>query len=143
MIARARRLLREAGVGGIIRLGVALLVGVYLIGIYFSNGVDKFDPSGFWAEPFRRWGYPVWLRLLVGVLESAGSVMLVIPWLATWGGLATATAMAGALYTRLPSGYWTDVAWIALWLVLSLWVAWEWREWRWPRRHVDDAAARM
>ncbi|MDX1395767.1 MAG: DoxX family protein [Gemmatimonadota bacterium] len=142
MIARASRLLREAGAFGIIRLGVALLVGVYLIGIYFSNGVDKFDPSGFWAEPFRRWGYPVWLRLLVGVLESAGSAMLVIPWLATWGGLATAVAMAGALYTRLPSGYWTDVAWITLWLALSLWIAWEWREWRWPQREVAGDTAR-
>lgn len=117
-----------------VRLALAIAVGAYLITVYFDHGVDKFDPDGFWAGPFERWGYPVWLRWTVGVLESAGSVMLVIPWLATWGGIATGIAMTGALYTRVPSGFWVDVAWIAFWLALSLWVAWEWRDWRWPRR---------
>lgn len=126
--------LREASWSKRARLGLALVVGTYLITVYFSNGVDKFDPEGFWAAPFERWGYPVWLRWTVGVLESAGSVMLVIPWFATWGGLATGIAMTGALYTRLPSGYWTDVMWISIYLASSLWVAYEWKDWRWPRR---------
>ena len=117
-----------------VRLVLALVVGAYLISVFFSNGVDKFDPDGFWAQPFERWGYPVWLRWTVGVLESVGSLMLVIPWLATWGGIATGIAMAGAFYTRLPSGYWDDVAWITLWLCLSLWIAYEWKDWRWPGR---------
>lgn len=116
------------------RLAAALLVGLYLLTVFVPHGWDKFDPHGFWAEPFRRWGYPVSLRILVGVLETAGGIALVIPWLATWGGIATGVAMAGALYTRLPSGHWIDAAWIALWLTASLWVAWEWREWRIPRR---------
>lgn len=123
--------LREASWTKRARLALAIVVGVYLITVFFPQGWDKFDPDGFWAEPFARWGYPVWLRVGVGVLETAGSVMLVVPWLATWGGIATGMAMAGALYTRLPSGFWTDVAWISLWLATSLWVAWEWRDWRW------------
>ena len=134
MIRDSVAILRASTPAKRIRLALALAVGVYLITVFFHNGIDKFDPRGFWAEPFERWGYPVWLRWLVGALESGGSVMLVIPWLAAWGGLATAIAMAGALYTRLPSGHWEDVAWITLWLASSLWIAWEWREWRWPRR---------
>ena len=131
---RAAQRVRDASWPKRVRFLLALLAGAYLVTVFFPQGWDKFDSDGFWAEPFVRWGYPVWLRGLVGVLETGGSVMLVIPWLATWGGLATGVVMAGALYTRLPSGFWVDVAWIALWLVTSLWIAWEWREWRWPRR---------
>lgn len=134
MVTGAIARLRAASWPKRVRLGLALLVGAYMITVYVSNGWDKFDPEGFWAEPFVRWGYPVWLRILVGVLEAAGGIMLVIPWLATWGGLATAVAMSGALYTRLPSGYWTDVMWISIWLAASLWIAFEWKDWRWPRR---------
>lgn len=127
---------RWRGAGGFQRLRwvLALAVGGYLITVFVPHGWDKFDPEGFWSAPFERWGYPVWLRILVGVLETGGGLALVVPPLATWGGLATATAMAGAFYTRLPSGHWIDLAWITGWLLASLWIAWEWRDWRLPRR---------
>lgn len=125
--------MRHASWGKRARLGLAVAVGAYLITVFVPQGWDKFDPNGFWAEPFVRWGYPAWLRVLVGVLETGGGLMLVVPWLASWGGLATGVVMAGALYTRLPSGHWVDVMWISVWLVASLWIAFEWRAWRWPR----------
>jgi len=38
--------------------------------MYVRNGWMKFDPQGFWTAPFERWGYPVWLRLAVGMIEK-------------------------------------------------------------------------
>jgi len=86
------------------------------------------------AAQFERWGYPVWLRLAVGAIETAGGALLVIPWVATWAGLAVATVMVGAGVTRMMDGRWVDVAWIAVYLAGCLWIAWEWRSLRLLRR---------
>lgn len=123
------------------RRTLALAVGVYLGLMFIRHGVDKFDPAGFWAEPFERWGYPVWLRVLVGAIETGGGVALVIPWLATWGGLAVAVVMGGAMVTRAGTGNWGDVLWIAVYAAGCLWIAWEWRRWRLPRRAVKPTDA--
>ena len=116
-----------------IRRVLALLAGLYLARIFIRNGWAKFDPEGFWAAPFERWGYPVWFRLLVGVIETAGGVLILIPWTATYAGVAVAAVMAGAFYTRFGSGFPEDLMWIALYAIALLWIAFEWRSFRWPR----------
>ncbi len=116
-----------------IRRGLAWLVGLYLAQMYVRNGLYKFDPEGFWTAPFERWGYPVWLRLVVGFIETAGGVLILIPWTATYAGVAVAAVMAGAWVTRFGDGHMVDVAWITAYLVALLWIAFEWRSFRWPR----------
>ncbi|MGI9626922.1 MAG: DoxX family protein [Longimicrobiales bacterium] len=123
-----------------IRKGLALVVGAYLALMFFRNGVIKFDAEGFWTAPFERWGYPVWLRIVVGAIEAVGGALLVVPWLATWAGLAVGGVMVGAGVTRAIDGNWVDVSWIALYMAASLWIAWEWRAWRVPRRTETPAA---
>ena len=113
-----------------IRRILAWVVGLYLARIFIRNGWGKFSPDGFWAEPFARWGYPVWLRLLVGVIETAGGILILIPWTATYAGVAVAVVMAGAFYTRWGSGFPEDLAWIAAYAVALLWIAFEWRSFR-------------
>ena len=122
------------------RRGLALAAGAYLGWVFFQQGIVKFDPEGFWSAPFERWGYPVWLRWLVGVVESVGGPLLVVPWLATWGGVAVAVVMVGAAVTRAMGGWWVDVAWVALYGAVSLWIAWEWRSFRIPRARGNEAA---
>ena len=109
---------------------LAVAAGAYLGLMFIRMGVAKCDPEGFWTAPFERWGYPVWLRLAVGAIETAGGALLVIPWVATWAGLAVGTVMVGAGVTRMMDGRWVDVAWIAVYLVGCLWIAWEWRSLR-------------
>ena len=116
-----------------IRRSLAWLVGLYLAQMYVRYGWDKFDPEGFWAAPFERWGYPVWLRLVVGFIETAGGVLILVPWTATYAGVAVAAVMAGAFYTRFGSGFPEDLVWIAAYAVALLWIAFEWRSFRWPR----------
>lgn len=117
----ARRWLR------ILRRAAALAAGAWLGLMFLRMGVVKLDPDGFWTAAFERWGYPVWLRVAVGAVEAAGGPLLVVPWLASWAGLALAGVMVGAGLTRAGDGRWVDVAWIAFYLAGCLWIAWEWR----------------
>ena len=116
------------------RLLIAWLLGLYLARVYITMGWIKFDPHGFWTAAFERWGYPAWLRLAVGGIEVVGSAMLSVPWTATVGALAVAGVMVGAWITRYFDGRYVDVAWISCYLVALLWIAYEWREFRFWKR---------
>lgn len=104
----------------------AWLLGLYFADMYVRNGWAKFDPNGFWTPAFIRWGYPVWLRWSVGVVEVLGGALLVVPWLASYGALAVAAVMLGALVTRLHDGWMVDSAWIAAYAIGLGWIAFEW-----------------
>jgi uncharacterized membrane protein YphA (DoxX/SURF4 family) len=103
--------------------------------MYVEMGWIKFDPNGFWTAAFERWGYPVWLRWVVGVIEVGGGLALLIPWIASFGAIGVAVIMMGAWVTRLRDHRLVDVAWISLYLVALLWIAYEW----WPLRRPRAA----
>jgi uncharacterized membrane protein YphA (DoxX/SURF4 family) len=117
----------------------AWLAGLYLGWMYVQMGWIKFDPAGFWTVAFERWDYPSWLRILVGVIEVTGGVMLVVPWLASYGAPALVVVMLGAWATRAHGGQWVDVAWITVYLLGLLWIAVEWWDLRLRRRQRDAA----
>jgi uncharacterized membrane protein YphA (DoxX/SURF4 family) len=112
------------------RLVAAWCLGLYLASIFIRMGWIKFDPEGFWTAAFARWGYPSWFRVLVGLIEVAGGAMLVVPWLASVGGIALALVMEGAWLTRYLDHRYVDVAWITFYGVACLWIADEWWEFR-------------
>ncbi len=122
-----------------LRRTLALAAGAYLGLMFIRMGVVKFDADGMWTAAFERWGYPVWMRLAVGAIETAGGALLVVPWVATWAGLAVGAVMIGAGVTRMLDGRWVDVGWIALYLVGCLWIAWQWRAVRIPRARNNGA----
>jgi uncharacterized membrane protein YphA (DoxX/SURF4 family) len=116
-----------------VRLIVAWGLGLYLADMFVRMGWIKFDPRGFWTAAFARWGYPAWLRIAVGAVEVVGGAMLVIPWLASLGGIAVALVMGGAWLTRHLDKRYVDVAWITFYALSCLWIAYEWwgsRFWR-------------
>jgi len=96
-------------------------------------GWVKFDPNGFWTAAFTRWGYPVWLRWLVGAIEVVGGILLVVPWVASYAALSVSVVMLGALVTRLKDARYVDVAWIAAYFIGLMWIAFEWWPYRRPR----------
>ena len=101
----------------------AWLLGAYFAKMYVSMGWVKFDPNGFWTAAFERWGYPPWFRMVIGVLEVGGGICLVIPWLASYGGLVLSVVMLGAWATRAHDGRWVDVSWISAYLLGLIWIS--------------------
>lgn len=113
-----------------LRLLLVWCLGLYLAHMYIRMGWMKFDQNSFWTGAFARWGYPVWLRVTVGVVEVAGGATLIVPWIASYGGIAVAGVMCGAWITLLREGRYADVAWVSAYLLGVLWIAYEWRNTR-------------
>lgn len=74
------------------------------------NGIRKFDPEGMWTGAFEEWGYPVWFRIFIGVLETLGGLIILIPRTRAYGGIILGVVMIGALVTRLINGTGLDDA---------------------------------
>lgn len=129
-----------------LRLIAAWLAAAYLAWTVVPMGWVKFDPDGFWTPAFERWGYPGWLRILVGAIEVGAGIGVLVPRLAAYSAAALAVVLAGAWLTRFNDGRFTDVAWLSLYLGLLGWIILEFRGRRWrfratapPRRALPSA----
>ena len=67
---------------------------------FLLQGWRKFDPNGWWAPAFKKWGYPTWFMMLVGVIEVAGGLLLLLPKVRHFGAALLIMIMLGALVTR-------------------------------------------
>ena len=97
------------------------LMALYFAETFISNGIKKFDPEGFWAKPFARWGYPVWFTYFIGVLETVGGVLLLVPKFRYIGGLTLAVVMLGAIITRAIHGIGLDDATYMTFAMVTMW----------------------
>lgn len=79
-------------------------VTVFLALVCLRSGLTKLPAEGFWARDFRRWGYPGWFRVAVGVAELLACAMLLVPRLASYGAALFAAVMLGAIYTHAAHG---------------------------------------
>ena len=57
--------------------------------------------GGVWTEIFDGWGYPGWFRVLVGVAQVGGGLLLFIPRVAAYGAAILLIVMLGALGTEI------------------------------------------
>ncbi len=85
------------------------LLAAMLIMVFARAGWDKFDATSGWARAFRFWGYPVWFRVLIGVLEIGTALLLVWPRTAAYGAAIIIVVMLGGMGTHVfvehrPSG---------------------------------------
>ncbi len=81
--------------------------------------------GGRMTEMFAGWGYPAWFATLIGVLELAGAIGLVVPKTLRLAVYGLTVIMAGAAYTHLANGEGAEVLrpivfaavmWTGLWL---------------------------
>jgi putative oxidoreductase len=87
------------------QLAVAAYVGIW-------HAVPKLVGSGTQPEMFDAIGLGQWFRYVVGALELAGSIGLLVPALAGLAAAGLAMLMIGATLTNLfviPGGYWAGV----------------------------------
>jgi putative oxidoreductase len=113
---------------------LAALVGL----VFVRQGVMKFDPGAFWTGAFERWGYPVWFRYTIGVLETAGGALLLVPRFTTYAATILTAIMVGAFFTRLGDGRTNDLVAIGVYMALLAWFAYERRNRRWRAARIES-----
>jgi putative oxidoreductase len=67
-----------------------ILQGILAL-MFLMAGFGKVTGSEMHVEGFKKWGYPQWFRVVTGIVELAGAVLLIVGfWVST-------SALAGAL----------------------------------------------
>lgn len=79
---------------------VAWLLALWLCFIFFRAGIAKFDDASGWSRAFRGWGFSVWFRVVIGVLEVIGALLLLLPRTVAYGTITIGVIMIGAAVTQ-------------------------------------------
>jgi uncharacterized membrane protein YphA (DoxX/SURF4 family) len=88
----------------ILTIGLEVLLwvlSVMLILVFVRAGWAKFDPGSGWSRAFAFWGYPVWFRLTIGVLELGAAALLLWPRTAAYGAALIVVIMLGGMGTHV------------------------------------------
>src|SRR5262245_46750268 len=72
--------------------------------LYLETGIPKLVGIGPAVGGFRQLGFPDHFRVLIGALEVAGALGLLVPRLATWAAGGLGLLMLGAVGTHLATG---------------------------------------
>jgi uncharacterized membrane protein YphA (DoxX/SURF4 family) len=110
------------------RMRIIKVIGMWtlqiLLGALFVVvGAAKFGDPG-WARKFAAWGYADSFRIVVGVLEIAGGLMVLVPRVAPYGSLLIMTIMVGAAITHLQHGEMQRLAAPLVYLAVAAAVGW-------------------
>jgi uncharacterized membrane protein YphA (DoxX/SURF4 family) len=89
---------RALAIGGWI---VVWLMTAMLVFAFGAQGVAKFSDTSGWVAAFAHWGYPVWFRMLIGVLEIAAAALLLWPRTAPIGAMIVIVIMIGGIGTHV------------------------------------------
>jgi uncharacterized membrane protein YphA (DoxX/SURF4 family) len=79
------------------------IVSILLAAVMVGPGLQKFT-SPTWERMFRAWGYPDHFYLLIGAIEVAGGIGLLIPKTASASAVLLSIVMIGAAITQLLNG---------------------------------------
>lgn len=93
----------KAGLLGKATLWFATLVASAL---FLMAGTQKLAASPPHPTSFIGWGYPLWFMFLVGAVETAGAVLLLVPRLASFGAALISAVMLGAIVTHIVHAEW-------------------------------------
>jgi uncharacterized membrane protein YphA (DoxX/SURF4 family) len=105
-------------------IDVALWVfALFLAWVFIRQGVAKFDDASGWARAFRTWHFPVWFRILIGVLETSAALLLLTRRTAFGGAVIIIAVMLGAMATHIYWGQPRQITSEVLPLLLSTMVA--------------------
>jgi putative oxidoreductase len=115
------------------------VVSLFLALVCLRSGLMKMPGvpgEEFWERDFRRWGYPGWFRISVGIAELVSCALLLVPRFAPAGAGLFAAVMVGAIFTHATHNELGRLPFNVLLLVLSLVVVVARspvsRRWPWP-----------
>jgi len=102
---------------------VLWVFALFLAWVFIRQGLAKFDDTSGWARAFRTWHFPVWFRILIGMLETIAALSLLWKRTALAGAIIIMVVMLGAMGTHVYWGRPGQVTSEILPLVLSTLVA--------------------
>lgn len=82
---------------------VLWLFALFLAWVFIRQGIAKFSDTSGWARAFRVWNFPVWFRVLIGVIETTAALLLLTRRTAFAGAAMIIVVMIGAMGTHV---YW-------------------------------------
>ena len=80
---------------------VLWVFALFLAWIFIRQGSAKFSDTSGWAQAFRVWHFPVWFRVLIGVLETSAAILLLTRRTAFAGAVIIMVVMVGAMATHV------------------------------------------
>ena len=86
------------------------IVTIFVVFIFAKAGIRKFPDAGPWTQTFHRLGFSDSFRILIGVVETAGALLLVWPRTAAYGAIVNIAVMIGAIVAVISHGL---LGWIA------------------------------
>ena len=86
-----------------LKIGGKWLLTILLAVVMIGPGSQKFT-SNTWERMFRQWGYPDGFYLVIGAIEVAGGIALLIPKLASYSAIVLIVVMIGAAATQVLVG---------------------------------------
>ena len=104
-----------------IRHLIGWVLVVLLAAAYGMAALGKL--TGAATEMFAQWGYPAWFATLIGILELAGALGLLLPKTTRYAILGLTGIMLGAAYTHLANGEGMQVLRPVVFLAV-LWAVW-------------------
>ena len=69
--------------------------------VFLTQGWSKFSSTSGWARAFAHWGYPVWFRVLIGVVEVSAAILVLWPRSAPFGAAMIICVMLGGMGTHI------------------------------------------
>ena len=81
-------------------IGIASL-SIVLALIFLAAGGTKLTSPDTHADAFARWGYPMWFLYVIGMVEVAGALLILVPAARFYGAVVLGMTMLGAAYTHL------------------------------------------
>jgi uncharacterized membrane protein YphA (DoxX/SURF4 family) len=105
-------------------LAAVWLASALLALMFVRAGWMKFPETGLWARAFAGWGFPAWFRVLVGAVEVAGGLLLLVPRTAVYAALALGLIMLGGMGTHVVHGQPAHISHEVVPLAALLFVVW-------------------
>src|SRR5215207_7776659 len=115
-----------------LKIGGTWILTILLAVLMVGPGSQKFT-SGVWERMFRQWGYPDGFYLVIGAIEVAGGLALLIPRLASYAAILLSIVMLGASATQVLRGGRNGVGEVVFAALLALLAFIRWNH-RWRRR---------
>lgn len=113
---RSRRTWRKAA--------VPLLAALLGVAFLASGGMKLVDVG---AEGFARFGYPAWFFYVVGLMETVGGLLVLVPATRHYGAALICCVMTGAIVTHLQRAETGDLAAPAVLFIMAVILVWVYR----------------